>query len=295
VANDSVPNTLWRNEGAGEFVDVGLPVGLALSESGGEQAGMGAAAGDANGDGLVDLFVTNFSEDYHTLYRNDGNGFFTDVTSLAGLARTTRAELGWGCAFLDHDNDGDQDLFAANGHVYPQVDEVDFGTSYHQRNQLFENRGDGRFVEATGRAGPGFEVAAASRGAAVGDVDDDGDLDVLVGNLDGPPTLLRNDGGNARPWIKVRLLGTRSPREPVGARVAVTAAGRTQVQWHQRAGSFLSSHDPRLHFGLGDAERVAAIEVRWPSGDVERVGPVEARRLVVIEEGRGVVSETALR
>lgn len=295
VTNDSVPHFLWSNDGDGTFTNVALVAGLALSEAGTPQAGMGATLGDHDGDGRFDLYITTFADDYFTLYHDDGGGFFTDVTAAAGLKSATHASLGWGCAFFDMDNDGDPDLFVSNGHVYPSMDSLALETRYRQKNQIFENVGGGRFEEVTARAGPGLLVEKSSRGAAFGDIDNDGDIDIVVSNIDDHPTLLRNDGGNAQHWVKVRLRGTRSALDAVGARVSVTAAGRRQVQPVVGGTSYLSSNDPRLHFGLGPATRVDEIEVRWPSGLVERFGDVPADRLLTIEEGSGRVDATELR
>jgi len=263
VANDSDANYLYRNEGDGTFRDIGMWSGAAFDAGGAAQAGMGVAAGDVNGDGHVDLFVTNFSEDFSTLYLGDGAGFFADATAEAGIGQATRIPLSWGTVLADLDSDGDLDLAIANGHIYPQVDEhPEFGMTYAQRNQLLENTGDGRFVEATGRAGPGFEVLASSRGLAAGDYDNDGDLDLLFTNLDRPPTLLRNDSRTGH-WLGVEL-AAGGPL--IGARVAVRAGGRSWTRDLASGDSFLCTHDPRLLFGLGAASRVDRVEVRWADG-----------------------------
>lgn len=293
VANDSVGNLLWRNgEGKG-FKDVGTRFGLAYSRDGGPQAGMGVAVGDYDGDLLTDVYVTNFSDDYFTLYRGEPRGFFSDVTQRVDLATPTMSSLGWGCGFHDFDDDGDIDLFAVNGHVYPQVDRFELGTSYRQRNFLFENLGTGRFASPAGVGGPGFEVLTATRGAAAGDYDGDGDLDLLFGNLDGPPTLLRNERAPGR-WVKVQLVGAGADRDAVGARIVATVGERRMLRLYGTTQSFLSSDDPRAHFGLGDAERVDVVEVTWPDGEVERVEGIDAGTLVTIEKGRGAVERKAL-
>ena len=285
VANDSVPNFLWRNEEGKGFSERALLAGVALSEMGAMQAGMGAALGDADGDGRLDLFVTNFSEDYNTLYRNDGDGFFSDVSTRTGLAEPSHAKLAWGCHFEDFDDDGREEIFVANGHVYPQVEELGIGMSYAQRNQIFRNDGTGRFEEAA-EAGPGLEVRAASRGAAFGDVDGDGDLDVLVGNIDGPPTLLLNESERAGEPLFLDLRGTDSPRDPVGALVTLTAGGRRQLRQFSDSSSFLSSSARDLHFGLGGA-RPESLEIAWPSGRVERIEGLPAGRRLRVVEGTG--------
>lgn len=294
VANDSQENLLWVNDGTGRFADQALPAGVALSGDGRAQAGMGADLGDYDGDGDEDLFVTNFSDDYHTLYRNEGDLLFTDVSAAAGLDPVTRPSLGWGGGFFDFDNDGDLDLFVASGHVYPGVERFDPATSYRQRNLLLENDGRGRFAEVSKISGPGFAVPATGRGAAFGDWDDDGDLDVVVVNADEAPTLLRNDGGNARPWIKLRLIGRRSNRDGIGARLRLTAGGRTQFREVRQTGGYCSSHDPRVHFGLGAAPAVERLEVRWPSGREQVVSDLPAGHLVTLDEEQGVISAVPL-
>lgn len=289
VANDSVANFLWRNDGHGHFTDVAVSVGAGLSEEGKAQAGMGVAVGDSDGDGLLDLWVTNFADDYYTLYRNEGRGFFADVTSLAGLRDPTWPFMGWGCGFADFDRDGDSDLFAVNGHTYPQVDEVGVGLGYAQRALLLENDGTGRYRDATAEAGPGLEARLVGRGAAFGDYDDDGDVDVLIGVIDGPPILLRNDGDPGRAWLSVELVGTAPNTGALGAFVTLTAGGRRQVRTMLSGESFLSANDPRLHFGLGEARRVERIEIRWPDGVTEIFGPFEARQRVRVVRGTGTI------
>jgi hypothetical protein len=266
VANDSDANYYYRNEGGGRFREVGLWSGNALDQNGAAQAGMGLAFGDADGDGNPDLVVTNFSQDFSTLYRGDGAGFFEDVSAVSGVGSITFLSLSWGAVFADLDNDGDQDLVIANGHIYPQVDrQPQFNMTYRQKNQLLENVGNGRFRDATAAAGPGFQIAESSRGLAAGDYDNDGDVDLLFSNLDAPPTLLRNDSPGG-PWLSVQLDVRRGRPDPFGARVIVeTEAGR-QVQVLTSGGSFLSSHDPRLHFGLGTATTIRLLTIEWPDG-----------------------------
>lgn len=295
VANDSQMNLLFLNDGRGRFEERGLVAGVALSGDGRKQAGMGVDLGDYDGDGDQDLFVTNFSDDYHTLYRNDGGGLFTDVSLIAGLDPATRSSLGWGGGFFDYDNDGDLDLFIAGGHVYPDVGTHDPLTTYRQRNLLFRNEGNGRFTDVTERSGPGLALVQPSRGVAFGDYDDDGDLDIIVVNENEVPALLRNDGGNANHWFKVRLIGTRSNRDGVGARLRLHAGGHTQVREVRVNGSFYSSHDPRIHFGLGDETSVKRLEVRWPSGTEQVLADLPADHLVTIDEALGVVSIISLR
>ncbi len=285
VGNDSVKNLLWRNLEGRRFEDVAFRQGLALSLAGRPQACMGVALGDYDGDLRPDVYVTNFADDYSTLYRGEEQGFFRDVTQVLGLAAPTMDKLSWGTGFEDFDADGDPEIYAVNGHVYPQVDRFRLGTEYRQPLQLFEFV-DGRFREPRGRGGPGFAPRAAGRGSASGDVDGDGDLDLLIENLDGPPRLLRNDGPQGR-WIRVQLVGAGGNREAVGARVIARSAGRAQLRLVGTASGFLSSSDPRLFFGLGAAEALDELEVTWPGGRSERFTGLPAGSLVVIEEARG--------
>ena len=283
IANDSNPNLLYRNEGNGRFRDVALEAGVAYNSEGKGQAGMGAAYGDYDGDGFPDLFVTNFASDYNTLYHNEAGRFFLDISMKAGLGVKSLTYVGWGTCFIDYDHDGDLDLFVANGHTYPQIDRLGLGAeTYRQPNQLFENRGDATFGEVDGVAA--LQERRVSRGTCYGDYDNDGDLDLLVLNLDDRPTLMRNDGA-AGHWLMLRLIGQRSNRDGVGAHIAVfTGAGR-QVREAIAGSSFLGGHDPRLHFGLGAESVVDSLEVRWPSGEVDRLYGLEVDRLITLVEG----------
>ena len=283
VANDSVPNSLYRNNGDGTFENIGLRTLVALNTDGLAQAGMGTDAGDYNGDGWLDLVVTNFANDLNTLYRNMTGKFFIDDSLRAGMS-VTNMVLSWGTGFHDFDRDGDRDLFVANGHVYPQVDDHDVGTSFLQRNHLFVNE-DGRFSEASATSGPGFAVERSFRGAAFGDYDNDGDMDVLVTALDDGVLLLRNDTPSPGHYLQLRLVGRRSNRDGLGARVTLVAGGRRQIGERKGGGSYLSAHDPRLHFGLGPAAAVERVEVVWPSGARDLLTDVPADRLITVEEG----------
>jgi len=284
VANDSDANYLYRNEGHGTFREIGLWAGSALSASGAAQAGMGLAVGDTTGSGRQDLFVTNFSEDNSTLYRNLGGGLFEDASDETGIGAATWRSMSWGVALADLDADGDLDLAIADGHIYPQIDrhpEV-IGT-FRQRNLLLENSG-GVFRDVTARAGPGFEVVESSRGLAAGDYDNDGDVDLLITNLDAPPTLLRNDTvGGA--WLTVVCVSRRGGPGPIGTVVSVTSAGRTMVRDIAAGDSFMSSHEPRAHFGLGEASRAEEVDVRWPDGTHTVRRDVPARQFLVIRQG----------
>lgn len=284
VANDSTPNYLYLNNGDGTFKEVGYPSGTAVNEEGREQASMGVAVGDYDGDGLMDFYVTNFSDDTNTLYHNDGGGNFTDLTFQSGLGEPTLPYLGWGTAFFDFDNDGDLDLFAANGHVYPEVDKHDFGMSYKQRNLLFEHDGRGKFTEIGLQSGPGLAVVKCSRGAAFGDIDNDGDIDIVINNMDDTPTLLRNDGGNRSHWLGFKLVGTKSHRRAINARVRLRVGERWQTGEVFSGCSYLSQNDFRLHFGLGQAVKVDEIEIRWPSGARTRLQDVKADQVLTVKE-----------
>jgi len=287
VANDSVPNLWFHNNGDGTFSEEGLGRGLALSNEGREQAAMGATVGDYDGDGDLDLFVTNFAEDYNTLYDNGDLGLFADVSHRAGLGTTSWWQLGWGTGFFDADNDARLDLFVANGHVYPDVEDLNRGATYRQRNQLFRNVGDGRFVDVSDAAGPGLAIARTSRGAAFGDYDNDGDIDVLVVNLNDRPTLLENVAPAGHHWLTFRLQGVTSNRDGIGARISVTADGRTQTREVRSGGSYLSHNDLRVHVGLGSSDTVEHVEVRWPSGTVDAFGDLAADAFYDIREGTG--------
>ncbi len=289
VANDSDANYLYRNEGNGTFKDVGLWSGAALDSKGAAQAGMGVAAGDADEDGRMDLIVTNFSEDFSTLYKGDGEGFFEDISDRTGVGEATFRWLSWGVVLADLDNDTDQDLVIANGHIYPQVDgHPEFGLTYAQPNLLLENAGGGRFRDATAESGPGFTLLQTSRGLAAGDYDNDGDLDLLITNLDEPPALLRNDspGGS---WLIVDCEVPPGEGTVIGTRVIVEAAGKTMSRNVESSGSYLSVNDPRPHFGLGAATVADRLEVRWPDGRCTLLADVTVNRILTVRKDRGAL------
>jgi hypothetical protein len=287
VANDSTPNYLYMNKGNSTFEDVSYVSGFALNENGREQACMGLGVGDYDNDGRVDLYVTNFSDDSNTLYHNDGGAVFTDVTFQAGHGETTIPFLGWGAGFLDYDNDGLKDIFVANGHVYPQVDKFDWGTTYAQRPLLFRNTNGARFELAPPATASGLAVVIPARGAAFGDIDNDGRIDVVLNNTDSAPTVLRNESPNKNHWLRVKLTGgPQSPRDAIGATVFLTAAGKRQRQDVISGASYCSQSDLRLHFGLGAATRVDKLEIRWPSGAKEVIAVKEVDREISITEGK---------
>ena len=287
VANDSDPNYLYRNEGRGVFKEIATWAGAAFDEKGTSQASMGVAWGDATGDGRPDLFVTNFAMDFSTLDAGLPGGLFDDVSRATGIGPMTFRPMAWGTAFVDADNDGDLDLIVAQGHIYPQIDaHPEFEGRYAQRNLLAENVGTGRsplFRDATAGAGPGFEVELSSRGLATGDFDSDGDVDVLVANLDAPPTLLRNDSAGGS-WLTVVPVARNGLVGPVGTLVTVNAAGRTQSADVASGDSYLSTHDPRPHFGLGVVTRVDQVTVRWPDGTETTVRDVPARQFLTVRQ-----------
>jgi len=287
VACDSTPSFLLRNNHDGTFTDIGLESGVALNDDGMEQAGMGLGIGDYNLDGSLDIFKTHFADDTDILYKNDGKGNFEDVTIKAGLGVETRF-IGWGAGIVDLDNDGNPDLFFVTGSVYPEVEAKLPNYPFKTPRVLFRSLGNGKFEELFEQAGPAMIAAHASRGCAFGDFDNDGDIDMVVVNLNEPPSLLRNDLTGGGHWLK--LVGVRSNRSAIGARVTAHYGGKKQAQEVLSQASFYSANDLRLHFGLGDASQ-ADLEIRWPNGGRERVEKVAADRLVVIREGAGVVRE----
>ena len=284
VANDSEPNQVYRNDGAWRFAETGTSSRVAFTEDGRPQAGMGVHGGDYDNDGDLDLFVTNFSEDVNTLYRNDGDWLFADATSRAGLDGVVRPFLGFGTAFFDCDNDGWLDIFVANGHLYPQLEQLSSGLRYRQRNLLYRNE-RGHFLEVGEAAGPGMSAAAVSRAAAFGDYDNDGDVDVFVANLNEKPSLLRNQGGGRNSWIGLELEGVESNRDAIGASVRVSAGSLVQMREVHRGYGFQAQHDPRLLFGLGDSREPPRVEIRWPSGKRQILENLPLRRYAAVREG----------
>ncbi|MBM3122986.1 MAG: CRTAC1 family protein [Chloroflexi bacterium] len=285
VANDKTPSFLFRNNGDGSFVDIALPAGVAYTEEGADQPRMGADSGDYDNDGHLDILLATFQWQSNTLYHNSGGGVFTDVSSGAGIGQESIPYLGMSAFFLDYDNDGYQDIFIANGHLDENVKDYDPGADYAQRNQLFRNNRDGTFSEVTDVSGPGFRLEGVSHGAAAGDYDNDGDVDLFVSNSNNPCSLLRNEGGNRNHWLMVRTVGTESNRDGMGARLRVVSGDLVQTKEVKSSYGYLSSHDLRVPFGLGNRDRVDVLEIRWPSGLTTRIEDIEVDRvLTVIEE-----------
>ncbi len=287
VACDSTPSFMLKNNHNGTFTDIGLESGVALNEDGMEQAGMGLGIGDYNLDGNLDILKTHFADDTAVLYRNDGKGNFEDVTNSVGLGVETRF-ISWGAGMFDLDNDGNPDLFWVTGSVYPEIEKILPNYPFKSQRILFRNLGNGKFEELTDQAGPAILEPHASRGAAFGDFDNDGDVDVLILNLNEPPSLLRNDISGNNHWIKLKLIGTKSNRSAIGARVTARYSGKVQVQEVLAQASFYSANDLRLHFGLGSADKVD-LEVRWPNGNVEKIPNAPRDRFLTIKEGAGIV------
>jgi hypothetical protein len=289
VANDTQPNKLYRNDGKGGFSDVGMAAGVAFSESGVARAGMGADAADYDGSGRPSLLVGNFSNEMMALYHNEGTGLFIDEAPTSTLGRSTLLSLTFACFFFDFDLDGLLDIFAANGHVADDIERVQPKVKYAQPPHLFRNLGGRRFEEVGARGGAALQQPLVARGAAYGDFDNDGDLDVLVTTNNGPAHLLRNDGGNRNHWLRVRTLGTRSNRDGIGARVTVTTAGGQKLWGLVKTGSsYCSQSELPLSFGLGSATKVTRVEIAWPSGQLDVLNEVAADRTITVEEGRGL-------
>ena len=284
VVGDQTPATLFINQGDGTFTEEAVMRGVAFDENGRELSGMGLASADYDGDGRLDIFRSDFSDERSLLYRNTGDGQFDDVTLAAGLARNTRF-VNWGCAFLDFENSGWKGLAVVNGHVFPEIDRQNIDIHSRDHATLYRNTGKGTFEDISAEAGPAFAARHSARGLAIGDIDNDGTLEILANNQNEPPSLWKQSHPAAGHWLLLRLVGTRSNRSAIGARVWVAAAGRTpQVDEVRSGGSYLSQNDLRLHFGLGAARRADSITVRWPSGARTVLKDVEADRIVTITE-----------
>jgi enediyne biosynthesis protein E4 len=295
VANDSTPKFLYKNLGNGTFKDIGLQSGTAVSEDGSEQASMGIAVGDYNHTGRPSLYVTNFSDENDLLYRNDGDWNFTEVSYASGVALPSLPWVKWGTAFVDLDNDGWLDLIAVSGHVYPQVDTLPSGPGYREPKLLSMNQKDGTFCDASDQAGPALKEKRVSRGLAVGDLFNDGNMDVVIGDIDGAPMILKNHGAPGRHWVSFELAGTKSNRLALNARLKVVAGGMTQTDEIHSGGSYLSQNDLRVHFGLGAAAKIDSLEIHWPSGKVETLTNLAADQFYSVLEGQGIVPAERIR
>jgi enediyne biosynthesis protein E4 len=287
VANDGEPNYLYRNDGNGHFTDVALDAGVAVNLDGAEQANMGLALGDYEHKGLFSIAITHFSEEYAALYRNNGDLNFTDVSYPSGIARATTQYVGWGDAFFDLDNDGWPDLIMVNGHVYPQVDTKDIGTRFREPKLLYLNQHDGTFRDISKLAGPAIQIPQVSRGLAVGDLFNDGHLEIVVENLEGEPMILRTQGGPPNHWISFALEAAKGSPLALNARLRATAGDLVQEDEVHSGGSYLSQSDLRIHFGLAGHEKVDKLEVFWPSGKVETLNNISANRFYTLKEGQG--------
>ena len=294
VANDSTASALYQNKKNGKFADIALEAGCALSSDGKPQAGMGVSAADYDLDGKLDIVKTNFAGDTPSLYHNLGGELFEDATFAAGLGLHTQF-LGWGCGFLDMDNDGWPDILICNGHVYPEVEQLKTEAGYAQRKLLYKNLRNGRFEDVSFQAGDGISAPAPARGAAFGDFDNDGDIDVVVNTVNDFPQLLRCDAHTGNNWIKVRTIGTKSNRSGIGARLKCVTKPPDESKPHQQidevrsGGGYFSQSDLRVHFGIGKATKVDVLEVRWPSGQIDTLKDIKANQLVYVKEGEGIV------
>jgi hypothetical protein len=286
IACDSTPSILYHNNRDGTFTDVAVVAGAAFNEDGRAQAGMGSTVADFNGDGNLDIFRTNFSDDTSTLYRNNGNGTFDDVTFAAGLGLHTQY-LGWGTMFFDFDNDGWPDLLLVNGHVYPEVDKQHLGSNYQEPKILYHNSGKGTFTDISADAGSGITKATSARGLAVGDLWNDGRISAVISNMNAHPSLLVNQIKSANHWIAFRTAGTKSNRDGIGARISLQAGGRMRVDEVRSGSSYSSNSDIRVHFGLGTTDKIEFVQVRWPSGLLERFESLPVDSIHVLKEGAG--------
>ncbi|MDP6524914.1 MAG: CRTAC1 family protein [Kiritimatiellia bacterium] len=285
VANDDEANFLFRNDGSGTFVDAGLESGVAHDLSGGEQSSMGVACGDYDNDGWLDFYVTGYQQELALLYKNLGDGFFEDTTRVSGAGSGTFQHVNWGTEFVDFDNDGDKDLFVACGHFEKDIRKFDDSTSYQVRNVLLMNTGAGKFVNVSSRCGDGLAVASSSRGTAFDDLDNDGDIDIVVLNWQQTPTVLRNDSTNKNHWIQIRLSGTKTNRDGIGARVKVVAGDLIQIDEVHSGRGYQSHYGTRLHFGLGKHDRIDRIEISWIGGGKDVLENIRTDQLVIIMEG----------
>jgi enediyne biosynthesis protein E4 len=295
VAVDSEPSILYHNNHDGTFKDIGVVAGCAYNEDGQEQSGMGVGVADYDCDGWFDIFKTNFSDDTADLYRNNGDGTFTDATFISGIGVNTQY-VGWGAGFIDYDNDGWEDILQVNGHVYPEIEKYNLDATFKVPRIVYRNLANGKFKDVSSQMGPGITERFSSRGCAFGDYDNDGDVDVLILNMNDPPSLLRNDGGNRNNWIKLKLIGTKCNRTAIGARARVVTGKHAQMKEVHSGDSVMSQSDLRLHFGLGQAKVVDLIEVKWPTTQkVEKFSNVAANQILTIKEGEGILKAENVR
>jgi len=291
VAVDSEPSILFHNNHDGTFTDVAVMSGCAYSDASNEQAGMGVGIGDYDCDGWLDIFKTNFADDTSNLYHNNGDGSFTEVTFRAGVEGDTQ-NVKWGCGFIDYDNDGWPDILQVDGHVYPSIDQHNLGQTFMEPRVVYRNLGNGKFQDVSKAMGPGITARHSSRGCAFGDYDNDGDIDVVVNNMNEIPSLLRNDGGNNNNWIKVKLIGTKCNRTAIGARVRVVTGKHSQMDEVHSGTSVMSQSDLRLHFGVGQAEKIDQLEVKWPTTQkVETFTDLDPNQILIIKEGSGIIQK----
>ena len=288
VANDQDPNFLFQNSGSGNFLEVALISGVCYNDMGKEEAGMGADFGDYDNDGWLDLTVSNYQTETNTVYHNHDGTFFTDNTITSGIAEVTHGYLGWGIKLFDYDNDGYQDIFVANGHLMDNIALLETHVTYPQRNLLFRNLGDGRFANVMSET-DGLALEKVSRGAAIGDYDNDGDLDILVTNCNQRPDLLQNAIGNRNNWIQIQVVGQKSNRSGIGAKIKVVTGTHVQYSEVQSGGSYLSFHDLRAHFGVGKAEQIDLLEIRWLNGHIDRGTHLPVNRRFIAVEGNNIV------
>jgi len=291
VAVDSEPSIFFKNNHDGTFTDIAVMAGCAYNDDGHEQAGMGLGVADYDCDGSFDIFKTNFADDTCNLYHNNGDGTFTDLSFNSGIG-INNTYVAWGCGFIDYDNDGWSDIVQINGHVYPEIDKYNFGETFKNPRLVYKNLGNGRFKDVSSEMGPGITAKYSSRGAAFGDYDNDGGMDMVILNMNERPSLLHNVGGNKKNWIKLKLLGTKCNRTAIGARVRVITGKHIQMDEVSSGTSVMSQNDLRLHFGVGNAETIDAIEVKWPTTQkVERFTQVKANQILTIREGAGILGE----
>ncbi|MGB8481058.1 MAG: CRTAC1 family protein [Acidobacteriaceae bacterium] len=289
VDNDGEPTYLYRNDGNGRFTDIAYNAGVAVDQDGNAQANMGTALGDYNHTGRFSIAITHFNEQYTALFRNDGNMNFTDVSYASGIAQSTTSYVGWGVEFMDFDNDGWDDFFMVNGHVYPQVDSIGMDSKFREPKLLFQNLRDGKFQNISKQVGPAIQELQVSRGVAMGDLFNNGKLDLVIENLEGAPMILAPQGGPPNHWISLQIEGAKSNRLALNARVTATAGDLVQTKEVLSGGSYLSQNDLRIHFGLGSHDRVDKLEILWPDGTKQAFANVTADRFYQVTEGKDIV------